>query len=37
MNMARGKIIYQNGAFITLDLDKIKAEVKQYALPLIFK
>ncbi len=37
MNMARGKIIYQNGAFLTLDLDKIKAEVKQYALPLIFK
>ena len=37
MNMARGKIIYQNGAFTTLDLDKIKAEVKQYALPLIFK
>ena len=37
MNMARGNIIYQNGAFLTLDLDKIKAEVRQYALPLIFK
>ncbi|MBD5098882.1 MAG: amidohydrolase [Clostridiales bacterium] len=36
MNMARGKIIYKNGAFLTLDLEKIKAEVKQYALPLIF-
>ncbi len=37
MNMARGKIIYKNGAFLTLDLEKIKAEVKQYALPLIFR
>ncbi len=36
MNMARGRVIYQNGAFLTLDLEKIKAEVKQYALPLIF-
>ena len=36
MNMARGKVIYQNGTFLTLDLEKIKAEVKQYALPLIF-
>ena len=37
MNMARGKVIYQNGEFKTLDLDRIKAEVKQYALPLIFQ
>ena len=37
MNMARGNIIYRNGDFLTLDLDKIKAEVRQYALPLIFK
>ena len=36
MNMARGKVIYRNGEFLTLDLEKIKAEVKQYALPLIF-
>ena len=36
MNMARGKIIYENGEFLTLDLNQIKAEVKQYALPLIF-
>ena len=35
--MARGRVIYQNGEFKTLDLDRIKAEVKQYALPLIFK
>jgi len=37
MNMARGKVIYQNGDFLTLDLEKIKAEVRKYALPLIFK
>ena len=37
MNMARGRVIYRNGAFLTLDLERIKAEVRQYALPLIFK
>ena len=36
MNMARGRVIYQNGAFLTLDLDKIRYEVSRYALPLIF-
>ena len=36
MNMARGKIIYENGTYLTLDLDRIKAEVKSYALPLLF-
>ena len=36
LNMARGKVIYENGTFCTLDLDRIKAEVRQYALPLIF-
>jgi 5-methylthioadenosine/S-adenosylhomocysteine deaminase len=36
MNMARGKVIYKNGAFLTLDLERIQAEVQQYALPLIF-
>lgn len=36
MNVARGKIIYENGTFLTLDLEKIKAEVKNYALPHIF-
>lgn len=37
MNMARGRVIYQNGDFLTLDLEKIKAEVRQYALPLMFR
>ena len=36
MNMARGQVIYKDGVFLTLDLDKIKAEVRDYALPLIF-
>ena len=36
MNMARGKIIYKNGEFLTLDLERIKDEVRHYALPLIF-
>ena len=36
MNMARGNIIYENGEFLTLDLEKIRAEVQNYALPHIF-
>ena len=36
MNMARGKIIYENGEFLTLDMDRIRAEVENYALPHIF-
>ncbi len=36
MNMARGKIIYENGQFLTLDLEKIRAEIENYALPHIF-
>jgi 5-methylthioadenosine/S-adenosylhomocysteine deaminase len=36
MNMARGKVIYKDGTFYTLDLEKIRAEVEGYALPLLF-
>ena len=36
MNMARGKVIYKDGEFLTLDLERIKAEVKNYAMPLVF-
>ena len=36
MNMARGKIIYEKGEFLTLDLEKIRSEVEEYALPRIF-
>lgn len=36
MNMARGKLIYKDGEFLTLDMEKIKAECREYALPLLF-
>lgn len=36
MNMARGKIIYENGTYLTLDIEKIYSEVKNYALPKLF-
>ena len=36
MNMARGQVIYENGEFMTLDLDKIRYQVTHYALPLVF-
>lgn len=37
MNMARGKVIYKDGEYYTLDLERIRHEVTQYALPLIFE
>lgn len=36
MNMARGRVIYEEGTFHTLDLDEIHRELRDYALPLIF-
>lgn len=36
MNMARGQVIYENGEFLTLDLERIRSEVEHYALPVIF-
>ena len=36
MNMARGKVIYKNGEFLTIDIDRVKKEVSGYALPLLF-
>ena len=36
MNMARGRIIYENGQFLTLDLEQIRREVEDYALPKLF-
>ncbi len=36
MNMARGKIIYEKGVFLTLDMEQIRSEVENYALPRIF-
>lgn len=36
MNMARGNVIYQNGEFLTIDYRRVKQEVQEYALPLLF-
>ena len=36
MNMARGKVIYQDGEFKTIDLERVKREMADYALPLLF-
>ena len=36
LNMCRGKVIYENGTFLTLDADQIRREVQEYALPLLF-
>ena len=36
MNMARGRVIYENGQFLTLDLERIRREVEDYALPKLF-
>ena len=36
MNMCRGKVIYKDGVFLTIDIDRVKREVEEYALPLLF-
>lgn len=36
MNMARGKVIYRNGAFLTIDLERVRHEVRDYAVPKLF-
>lgn len=36
LNMCRGKVIYENGTFLTIDAEKTRAEVEGYALPLLF-
>lgn len=36
LNMCRGNIIYENGTFLTIDAEKTLAEVRSYALPLLF-
>lgn len=36
MNMCRGKVIYRNGEFLTIDIDRVRRELEQYALPLLF-
>ena len=37
MTMVRGKILYQNGQFPTLDMGKIVSEIMEYAIPRLMK
>ena len=36
MNMCRGRVIYQNGEFLTIDMERIRRELDEYAMPHIF-
>ena len=36
MTMVRGKILYQNGHFPTIDLQKVVEELTTYAIPRLF-
>ena len=36
MTMVRGKILYQNGQFPTIDLKEVIGELTEYALPRVF-
>ena len=36
MNMARGRVIYKDGDVLTIDLEQVKREVANYAVPLLF-
>lgn len=36
MNMARGRVIYKDGDFLTIDIARVKREVAEYAVPLLF-
>ena len=36
MTMVRGKILYQNGNFPTIDLQAVVAELTDYAIPRLF-
>ncbi len=36
MNMARGRIIYQDGEWLTIDMDRIKNEMDGHVLPKLF-
>ena len=36
MTMVRGKILYQNGSFPTIDLKEVVDELTNYAIPKLF-
>ena len=36
LTMARGKVLYENGEYRTIDLERVRAELLGYAMPLIY-
>jgi len=36
MTMVRGKVLYENGEFTTIDMDKIKSRLYGYVMPRVF-
>ncbi len=36
MNMAGGRVIYKNGEYLTIDMDRVRWEVANYAVPKLF-
>lgn len=36
MNMCRGKVIYKDGQFLTLDMEQVKKELSAHAIPTLF-
>ncbi|MEG2571083.1 MAG: amidohydrolase family protein, partial [Clostridia bacterium] len=36
MTMVRGNILYENGAFTTIDIERVKDEIERYAIPHMF-
>ena len=37
LNMVNGRILYENGEFTTIDIEKTRAEIENYAVPQILK
>ena len=37
MTMVQGKILYENGEFLTIDYDKLVNEINNYCLPLVMR
>ena len=37
MTMVRGKILYQNGTFPTIDLKQVVTELTEYAIPKLME
>ncbi|MPM05221.1 5-methylthioadenosine/S-adenosylhomocysteine deaminase [bioreactor metagenome] len=37
MNMAGGRVIYKNGEYLTIDMERIRWEVANYAIPKLFR